>query len=336
MNFITLIDPLSPIDSEKQNSNNSQQASKTNVNSELSKSIGSLSNHNPYFPSTAEQENFEDSREAELSKQLNNALNLNSPKQAVAKQTSESEYSSLKPESNLKNSNNQPSAPRRSMYRQSELYTGSNSKLPGNGQPPYLWDTETVAEWLTSINLERLIPRFQHHEIDGEALLALNLDTLKEIGITEFGKRFNVNTAITHLKRQHGLLSESESNVSTPYSQTPGSANGSNTNLKSSSNQSTNLDNGIQPKSSLNKHKNKNGGDANRHQENECSTPPSNGKYHGSGNNIYSDEPIFNEASNFVTEKTSIEKWLQSSPGYHPVEEISEQHVRSFQVRLES
>ncbi|KAG1472815.1 hypothetical protein G6F56_001312 [Rhizopus delemar] len=75
------------------------------------------------------------------------------------------------------------------------------------------WNTEQVAEWLKSAGFESVAQNFIDQEITGDILLDLNIEALKELGISTFGKRYKVMQAITSLKEQPGTQ---KINLNTP------------------------------------------------------------------------------------------------------------------------
>ncbi|KAI1313911.1 polar growth protein [Mortierella claussenii] len=66
---------------------------------------------------------------------------------------------------------------------------------------PSGWSIEQVAYWLRWCGFGTVVPSFVENEISGAILLELNLNNLKELDITSFGKRFNIMNAITSLKQ---------------------------------------------------------------------------------------------------------------------------------------
>ncbi|KAI8098777.1 uncharacterized protein BX664DRAFT_271602 [Halteromyces radiatus] len=66
-------------------------------------------------------------------------------------------------------------------------------------QTPELWDVPRVCTWLESVGLENAIDNFVEQEITGDVLLDLNMETLKELGITAYGRRYKIMTAISKL-----------------------------------------------------------------------------------------------------------------------------------------
>ncbi|KAG0334936.1 polar growth protein [Podila humilis] len=66
---------------------------------------------------------------------------------------------------------------------------------------PTTWDIDQVAYWLRWCGYGNVVPSFVDNEISGAILLELNLNNLKELDISSFGKRFNIMNAITTLKQ---------------------------------------------------------------------------------------------------------------------------------------
>ncbi|KAF7726974.1 polar growth protein [Apophysomyces ossiformis] len=67
-------------------------------------------------------------------------------------------------------------------------------------EKPEDWDTERVAAWLASVGLASVADNFIEQEITGDVLLDLTIDSLKELGITTYGKRHKIMHAISNLK----------------------------------------------------------------------------------------------------------------------------------------
>ncbi|KAI8393937.1 uncharacterized protein BYT42DRAFT_552768 [Radiomyces spectabilis] len=65
---------------------------------------------------------------------------------------------------------------------------------------PQAWNVEQVANWLESVGLGLVANNFIDQEITGDILLDLTIDTLKELGITTYGRRYKVMNAINKLK----------------------------------------------------------------------------------------------------------------------------------------
>jgi hypothetical protein len=65
------------------------------------------------------------------------------------------------------------------------------------------WNSEQVAIWLTEVGFDsNLADIFKDQEITGDILLELTADSLKELQIDTFGKRFKIQNAITALKNE--------------------------------------------------------------------------------------------------------------------------------------
>ncbi|RCH99321.1 polar growth protein, partial [Rhizopus stolonifer] len=68
-------------------------------------------------------------------------------------------------------------------------------------KPAEEWDSEQVAIWITNIGFdESLADIFRNQEITGDILLELTVESLKELEVDTFGKRFKLHAAITALK----------------------------------------------------------------------------------------------------------------------------------------
>ncbi|KAF9912225.1 polar growth protein [Lobosporangium transversale] len=74
----------------------------------------------------------------------------------------------------------------------------SDPQLAGH---PSTWSIDQVAHWLRCCGFGTVVSSFIDNEISGAILLELNLNNLKELDITSFGKRFNIINAITSLKQ---------------------------------------------------------------------------------------------------------------------------------------
>ncbi|KAI9304338.1 hypothetical protein BJ944DRAFT_202856 [Cunninghamella echinulata] len=68
--------------------------------------------------------------------------------------------------------------------------------------PPEHWSTEHVADWLTQLGFECAVQPFIEQEITGDILLELSLQSLKELNIDTFGKRFKIHSAILALREE--------------------------------------------------------------------------------------------------------------------------------------
>ncbi|KJE91476.1 hypothetical protein CAOG_02606 [Capsaspora owczarzaki ATCC 30864] len=61
------------------------------------------------------------------------------------------------------------------------------------------WTAEDVAQWMGANGFAEYIPLFQENDIDGEALLALDHETLGSMSITSAGRRLRILRAIATL-----------------------------------------------------------------------------------------------------------------------------------------
>ncbi|KAI9007500.1 hypothetical protein CLU79DRAFT_778253 [Phycomyces nitens] len=78
---------------------------------------------------------------------------------------------------------------------------------------PEDWTVDQVAAWLSSVGLQSVTDNFVDQEITGDILIDLDVDALKELGISTFGKRHKVMHAITGLKKdQQDIKIEAPSN----------------------------------------------------------------------------------------------------------------------------
>ncbi|CAO3616286.1 unnamed protein product [Mucor fragilis] len=69
---------------------------------------------------------------------------------------------------------------------------------------PEDWDIEQVEIWLNAMNFGSIATHFKLQEITGDVLLELNMNSLKELDIPTFGKRFKLHTAINALREECG------------------------------------------------------------------------------------------------------------------------------------
>ncbi|KAI8380703.1 hypothetical protein BD560DRAFT_346975 [Blakeslea trispora] len=78
----------------------------------------------------------------------------------------------------------------------------TTEKTTSNSNSVEEWTSDQVATWLMSIGFDKeLADNFKDQEISGDILLELTLDSLKELQITTFGKRFKVHNAINSLRQ---------------------------------------------------------------------------------------------------------------------------------------
>ncbi|KAK9360128.1 kinase-like domain-containing protein [Lipomyces starkeyi] len=64
------------------------------------------------------------------------------------------------------------------------------------------WDESKVAEWLRSVNCAKYIRLFEENHINGEALLEVDQNVVKELGITKVGDRVRLFVAIKALRNK--------------------------------------------------------------------------------------------------------------------------------------
>ncbi|KAI9268478.1 hypothetical protein EDC94DRAFT_514032 [Helicostylum pulchrum] len=69
---------------------------------------------------------------------------------------------------------------------------------------PEEWDIDQVEIWLNAMNFGSIADTFKSQEITGDILLELNMDSLKELNVLTFGKRFKIHTALTILRDECG------------------------------------------------------------------------------------------------------------------------------------
>ncbi|KAI9264257.1 hypothetical protein BDA99DRAFT_508836 [Phascolomyces articulosus] len=84
---------------------------------------------------------------------------------------------------------------------------------------PEEWTIQQVASWLDTVGFQDIVDSFKDQEITGDVLLELTQQSLKELGISTFGKRYKLHSAIQAL-RQEVLRSEQQSsNISSNQSE---------------------------------------------------------------------------------------------------------------------
>lgn len=71
---------------------------------------------------------------------------------------------------------------------------------PKQKKHPKQWDIRDVSDWLTEKGFSGEVKTFVENEISGPILLELDLTSLKELGLSSFGKRFNIMHAVADLK----------------------------------------------------------------------------------------------------------------------------------------
>ncbi|GAN11606.1 conserved hypothetical protein [Mucor ambiguus] len=69
---------------------------------------------------------------------------------------------------------------------------------------PEDWDVDQVEIWLNAMKFGTIATHFKLQEITGDVLLELNMNSLKELDIPTFGKRFKLHTAINALREECG------------------------------------------------------------------------------------------------------------------------------------
>jgi len=80
-----------------------------------------------------------------------------------------------------------------------------------NGLPagnPVEWNVETVVAWATWKKYDaNTVEKLAQHEISGDALLSMDVNMLKEIDITAFGRRFHLANGIKELRQRSEQMS---------------------------------------------------------------------------------------------------------------------------------
>ncbi|KAI9297481.1 hypothetical protein K502DRAFT_323280 [Neoconidiobolus thromboides FSU 785] len=103
---------------------------------------------------------------------------------------------------------NNPLTPNRSSFRNSVRLSHIDDVHTDPSQShPKLWSNNEVCDWLERAGFQSVISLFKEHEITGKELTELDLNTLKDIGILAFGKRFNLNNSINSLKVKYNITS---------------------------------------------------------------------------------------------------------------------------------
>ncbi|KAG0167078.1 polar growth protein [Apophysomyces sp. BC1034] len=103
---------------------------------------------------------------------------------------------------------NAPTSTSKNLQRQIR----ASLSLPGlRNHSPEDWDVDQVSLWLDAMGFGSVAANFKAQEISGDILLELTLDTLKELDVNTFGKRFKIHGAIHALRetmaRQHDAQS---------------------------------------------------------------------------------------------------------------------------------
>ncbi|CAO3593447.1 unnamed protein product [Absidia cylindrospora] len=90
---------------------------------------------------------------------------------------------------------------------------------------PEDWSVEQVGIWLGLMGFSDIASTFQDQEITGDILLELNVDSLKELNVATFGKRFKIYNAIKVLSDENVARKEvpdsTSDNNSTHHSSSP-------------------------------------------------------------------------------------------------------------------
>lgn len=111
--------------------------------------------------------------------------------------------------------------------QQSPAPSTAGSKLAiGPGGDPHEWTVDQVVEWGRSKGWDEasVVSKFAEHEISGDVLMEMDVNILKEIEISAFGKRFQVANAIKDLKKSlaTGGAEQSPMQWSAPVDSTSG------------------------------------------------------------------------------------------------------------------
>ncbi|CDH61535.1 related to boi1-bem1 protein-binding protein [Lichtheimia corymbifera JMRC:FSU:9682] len=65
---------------------------------------------------------------------------------------------------------------------------------------PEEWDMDQVTVWMHAMGFSNVAENFKAQEITGDILIELTLNSLKELEVNTFGKRFRIHSAITALR----------------------------------------------------------------------------------------------------------------------------------------
>ncbi|KAI8890156.1 PH-domain-containing protein, partial [Backusella circina FSU 941] len=79
----------------------------------------------------------------------------------------------------------------------------NNPKRLHSSISPENWDVDQVSFWLTAMDFGSIADNFKLQDITGDVLLELNMNSLKELDIPTFGKRFKVQNAINALRDEY-------------------------------------------------------------------------------------------------------------------------------------
>ncbi|CAO3642457.1 unnamed protein product [Cunninghamella echinulata] len=129
---------------------------------------------------------------------INNSNSNNNSKSNVSKVNIEQQIDAL---NNIHTTPTHPetiiSSPPSSLIDSNQ--SSSNYTTLKSDQQPETWDVNQVCSWLESVGLENVVDIFVEQEITGDVLVELTMDTLKELGIAAYGRRYKVMTAINKL-----------------------------------------------------------------------------------------------------------------------------------------
>ncbi|KAI5812671.1 MAPKKK cascade protein kinase regulator Ste50 [Pyronema omphalodes] len=81
-------------------------------------------------------------------------------------------------------------------------------RLEGDGMPDGIiseWDTEGVASWMNSLGFGKYHDALLDNDIDGEALIRLNQEELRELGVTSVGHRLSILKYVYNVKTAHDV-----------------------------------------------------------------------------------------------------------------------------------
>lgn len=67
------------------------------------------------------------------------------------------------------------------------------------------WSQPLVLEWLQNLELDQYVSQFAENDIDGEALVLLDDDALRDLGVASIGHRVTLLEEIYRLKEAHGV-----------------------------------------------------------------------------------------------------------------------------------
>lgn len=71
-----------------------------------------------------------------------------------------------------------------------------------------VWSPPLVVEWLQQFELGQYAPQFLENDIDGEALVLLDDESLRDLGVASIGHRMTLLSEIFSLKQAHGIQIE--------------------------------------------------------------------------------------------------------------------------------